>query len=174
MYTKKRTLNYKNYMKKLQPNKEIYGMSGKYRITKFSALTGEVRGQSEWNSNLVVSSNGYGRNLIARQMAGDNTYPIEIDQMTLSTNDTTPANTDTSLGGTEINVPVQILTLPTTGEANILSFSAFFTNNELPNNTYHKIGVKMNGRLFTSAMLPTAETKDEGEEYRVDYEIILS
>jgi len=174
MFIQKRTLNYKHYMKILQPNKEISGTTGKYRIVKLSADTGAILSESEWHENIVVSSNGYGRNLLARQMTGNNTYSVVIDEMTLSTNDTAPTNADTSLGGTEVNVPIQILTLSTSGQANVIEFSAFFTDGELPNNTYHKVGVKMDGRIFTSALLPSSETKDTGQEYRVDYQITLN
>lgn len=154
-------------------NKENTSFQGKYRITKLNALTGAVLSQSEWYKNIVVSSNGYGRNLIGRQMVGDTTYPIEIDEMTLSTNNTAPTNADTSLGGTEIDVPVELLTISTAGQANIITFSGFFTDGELPNNTYYKIGVKMSNRIFTSALLATEIVKDTNENYRIDYQISI-
>ena len=162
-------------MQKLAKNSENTGFIGKYRITKFNSETGAVLSQSEWYKNIVVSSNGHGRNLIGRQMVGDSALSIVIDEMSLSNNNTAPTNADTSLGGDETRVGVDLLTLSTAGQANVITFSAFFTDNDLPNDTYHKVGVYLaSNRLFTSAMLPVSETKESGENYRVDYQITIN
>lgn len=152
-------------MKGLLDNLKI---KGEFRITKFK--NGEQIHQTKWQNNIVVSSNTYGRNLIARQLAGDNTYPIEIDGMVLSTNNTTPTNSDTAWGGTEILVPIQ---LPSVSN-NVITLSAFFTDGELTNGTYYKVGLAMNGRIFSSALLSTPEVKATGEEYRIDYRVTLN
>jgi len=155
-------------------DKEIIGITGKYRINKIDSKTGSILSQSEWFSNLVVSSNTYGRNLIGRQMIGDTTYPIVLDSMTLSTDNTTPTTADTSLGGTEIATVLDLLTITSSGQANIITFSGFYTDVGLPNDTYYKIGIKMGGRLFTATLLAGEIVKDTGEEFRIDYQITLN
>jgi hypothetical protein len=144
------------------------GIKGKFKISKFR--NGNLINETDWQDNLVVSSDTYGRNLIARAIAGDNTYPIEIDSMVLSTNNTAPTNTDTAWGGTEIDVPIQ---LPDVAN-NVVTFSAFFTDGDLPNGTYYKIGLAMNGRIFTSALLDIPEVKATGDEYRIDYQVTIN
>lgn len=153
-------------------HKAEYGFLGRFRVTKYK--NGKEVKTNDWQENMVVSSDTYGRNLILRQMAGDDTYSIVIDGMALSTNNSAPANSDTSLGGTEVEVGIDLVDVSTSGQANVLSFSSFFTDGDLANGTYYKIGVYMNGRLFTSALLDTPEVKDTGEEFRIDYQISLN
>jgi len=152
---------------------ENAGIKGEFRITKLTAK-GDVVYSTDWTKNLVVSSNAVGRNLIARQLAGITATPIAITKMTLSTNATTPVVADTSLGGTQVDTDVQFTTVTTAGEANVIDFSGFFTDIELANGTYNKIGVKMGAILLTSALLDTPIVKDSGEQFRIDYRITIS
>ena len=146
------------------------GIIGEFRVTKYKNGKAFV---GDWQKNLVVSSSGVGRNIIVQHLTGTTSNPLEITQMTLSTNDTAPTVADTSLGGTEVNTPVQLLSI-SGSEANVINLSAFFTDNELPNNTYNKIGLKMGSILLTSALLVSTIEKDTGEEYRIDYRLSIS
>jgi len=152
---------------------ENAGIKGEFKVTKLNAQ-GEVIYVTDWQKNLVVSSNGFGRNLIARRLAGITATPIAITKLTLSTNATTPTVADTSLGGTQVDTDVQFISVTTAGEANVIDFSGFFTDGELANGTYNKIGVKMGTILLTSALLDTAIVKDTGEQFRIDYRIQIS
>ena len=152
---------------------ENAGIKGEFKVTKLNAQ-GEVIYVTDWQKNLVVSSNGFGRNLIARRLAGITATPIAITKLTLSTNATTPTVADTSLGGTQVDTDVQFIAVTTAGEANVIDFSGFFTDGELANGTYNKIGVKMGTILLTSALLDTAIVKDTGEQFRIDYRIQIS
>ena len=152
---------------------ENAGIKGEFKVTKLNAQ-GDVVYVTDWQKNLVVSSNGFGRNLIARRLAGITATPIVITQITLSTNDTAPAVADTSLGGTQVDSDVQFIAVTTAGEANVIDFSGFFTDGELANGTYNKIGVKMGTILLTSALLETAIVKDTGENFRIDYKININ
>jgi hypothetical protein len=153
--------------------KENSETEGKFKITYLNSK-GEVIHVTDWQENLVVSSNGYGRNLIARQLAGIIATPISITQLALSTNATAPSVADNTLGGTQFNTDVQFITVSTVGQANVIDFSGFFTDADLPNNTYNKIGVKMGNLLLTSALLDTPIVKDTGENFRIDYKINLN
>ena len=152
---------------------ENAGIKGEFKVTKLNAQ-GDVVYVTDWQKNLVVSSNGFGRNLIARRLAGITATPIAITKLTLSTNDTTPAVADTSLGGTQVDTDVQFITVSTGGQANVIDFSAFYTDADLANGTYNKIGVKMGTILLTSALLDTAIVKDTGENFRIDYKININ
>ena len=152
---------------------ENTGIKGKFRVTEFNAK-GEVVHVTDWQKNLVISSNGFGRNLIARRLAGVTATPIAITKLTLSTNDTTPTVADTSLGGTQVDTDVQFITVSTGGQANVIDFSAFYTDADLANGTYNKIGVKMGTILLTSAMLDVAIVKDTGEQFRIDYKLNIN
>ena len=151
---------------------ENAGIKGEFKVTKLNAK-GEVIYVTDWQKNLVVSSNGFGRNLIARRLAGITATPIAITKLTLSTNDTTPAVADTSLGGTQVDTDVQFITVSTGGQANVIDFSAFYTDADLANGTYSKIGVKMGTILLTSALLDTPIVKDTGEQFRIDYRVSI-
>jgi len=152
---------------------ENAGIKGQFRVTGFNAK-GEVVYVTDWQKNLVISSNGFGRNLIARRLAGITATPIAITKLTLSTNDTTPTVADTSLGGTQVDTDVQFITVSTGGQANVIDFSAFYTDADLANGTYNKIGVKMGTILLTSALLDVAIVKDTGEQFRIDYKININ
>lgn len=154
-------------------NKEQYGIKGMFRVIKLDSDLNPIK-FGDWQKNIVVSSNTYGRNIIARQMIGDTSYPIGLTKMVLSTDSATPTDADTAIGGTEIESDLQTKAVSTSGEANVITFSAFFTDNELPNDTYYKIGVKMGTRIFTSALLGTEIVKDTGEQYRIDYQITIN
>jgi hypothetical protein len=148
--------------------KESFGMKGRFKYTKY--VDGKEVFASDWQDNLIVSSNTYGRNLVARAMAGDTTYPVEVDGMVLSTNTTPPTVSDTAWGGTEILVPIQVPSVAN----NVIVFSAFFADMDLPNDTYSKIGLAIDGRIFSSALLDTPIVKDTGESYRYDYQITIN
>ena len=152
---------------------ENAGIKGEFKVTKLNAQ-GDVVYVTDWQKNLVVSSNGFGRNLIARRLAGITATPIAITQLTLSTNDTTPTVADTSLGGTQVDTDVQFITVGTGGQANVIDFSAFYTDADLANGTYSKIGVKMGTILLTSALLDIPIVKDTGEQFRIDYKININ
>ncbi len=53
--------------------------------------------------NKVVSSAGYGRNLILRALAGDTTYPIEIDSAAVGDSNTAAADGNTGLGNSLVS-----------------------------------------------------------------------
>ena len=75
----------------------IDGITGQYRITRFKAGTKEVIHQSAWIKNLIVSNDTNGLNIVARQLAGDTTYPIEITGCKMGSGTTTPTINDTDI-----------------------------------------------------------------------------
>lgn len=143
-------------------------ITGEYRV--FKLINGEYEPVTDWFKNLVVSSDTYGRNLITRWLSNDHTYPITIDGMVLSTSSAAPTVSDTVWGGTEVLTLIPLYTISN----NVLNMSAFFTDASLPNGTYPKLGLAMNGRIFTSALLPSALVKNTLENYRIDVKLTIN
>jgi hypothetical protein len=148
--------------------KELFKITGEYRI--FKEVDGVYIPHTDWFNNIVVSSDTYGRNLIIRALTNDTTYPIFIDGMVLSTDSTPPTNADTSWGGTEVLTLISVWN----PSNNVLNMSAFFSDGNLPNGTYPKLGLAMNGRIFTSALLPSALVKNTLENYRIDVRLTIN
>lgn len=135
-------------MKQLLKNK--LGIAGSYVIKKHCSLTGKLLWQSDPIENLVVSSSGYGRNLLVRQMSGDTTYPIVINSCKIGTGTNTPADSDTDLQTSVLSV-----SSPITYEVNnnqlILTF--FIPTANLADGTYREFGLFMTSRLFARSLI---------------------
>lgn len=155
----------------MQPDQDrttdLLGFRGALTIKRFRA--GELVWQSEPIRNKVVSSaGGYGRNMVIRQLAGDTTYPLEIDSMALGDGTTPPSDSDTGLEN-EL-----LASIPLTSRSvanNVLSIDVFITSDNLPNDTYTELGFFCDGRLFSRLLLTPAYTKEEGEDTLFSYEL---
>lgn len=116
--------------------------------------------------NKVVSSSGYGRNLIMRALAGDATYPVEIDSASLGDDNTAPTDSDTGLGNS------LIADLPLTAASvsnNILTIDVFVPSANLPDDTYEEFGLFADGRLMSRLVISPAYTKASGEDTLFTY-----
>jgi hypothetical protein len=121
--------------------------------------------------NKFVSSEGYGRNLILRQMAGDDTLPIEITKVALGDDDTAAADIDTGLG----NELVDDIALTTISAANnVLSLDVFVADANLADDTYAEFGVFATDRLIARVVMDPAYTKATGEDTLFSYELTIS
>jgi hypothetical protein len=121
--------------------------------------------------NKFVSSEGYGRNLILRQMAGDDTLPIEITKVALGDDDTAAADIDTGLG----NELVDDIALTNISAANnVLSLDVFVADANLADDTYAEFGVFATDRLIARVVMDPAYTKATGEDTLFSYELTIS
>lgn len=121
--------------------------------------------------NLVVTSDGFGRNLIARQLAGDATYPLEIDSASLGDDNTAAAAGQTDL----LNALVEDIPITdATAVNNVLNVDVFIADGNLPDDTYEEFGLFCNGRLFARVVISPAYTKASGEDTLFSYELTLS
>lgn len=145
-------------------------LKGKYKITTFKAGTKEVLRETEDIHNLIVSSNGYGKNIIARQLLGDTTYAIEIDSAGIGDDNTAPTVNDTALGN-EVLGGISIATSSVAN--NVIDIDFFITDAELTNGTYEEFGLKQNGRLFARSIISPAYTKASNEDTLISYTITL-
>jgi hypothetical protein len=122
-------------------------------------------------ANKVVSSDGYGRNLILRQMVGDDTYPIVFDAVAIGDDDTAAADGDTDLGNPLVTgIPITNMSLAN----NVLSMDVFVSDADLPDDTYEEFGIYAAGRLMARIIISPAYTKATGEDTIFTYELTLT
>jgi hypothetical protein len=116
--------------------------------------------------NKVVSSSGYGRNLIMRALAGDPTYSLAIDSAAIGDGSIAPADGDTGLG----NSLVSGLPITSAGVANnVLTIDVFVPSGDLPDDTYSEFGFFADGRLMSRVLISPAYTKAAGEDTLFSY-----
>lgn len=122
--------------------------------------------------NKVVSgSGGYGRNLVARQLAGDTTYPLEIDSAALGDDDTAPADSDTALGNSLVS-GIGITNIVVSN--NSLQIDVFIADGSLADDTYKEFGLFCAGRLFARILISPSYTKATGEDTLFTYTLPLT
>lgn len=161
---------YNKNMKKLKL-KNKGGLEGSLVFKVHDSITGEFLYETEPIKNLIVSSDGYGRNLIIRQLAGDTTYPIEIDSASIGTGSTDPTDSTTDLSNPVLE-DIQVSSSIVSND--IVVFSFFIANAELPNTTYNEFCLKCNGRMFSMLILSPAFTKTANQNTTAEYTISLS
>lgn len=145
------------------------GFFGVLTINKFKA--GELVQTIGPLHNKVVSTDTYGRNLIARQLIGDTTYPIEIDSISLGDSNTAAADSDTALGNpleTGINLT------ETSVANNVVTIKVFVADATIADDTYEEIGFFCNARLFSRVVISPAYTKATGEDTLFTYTLTLT
>lgn len=164
----------KNFMNNHQEN---LGIVGKVRITTYKAGTKEVLRQTEWYRNLVVSTAGYGRNLIAQRLGGTNTYSLNVTHGEMGTGTTPTANSDTAL-----ETPVARGALTSAAVVNnAVTLQFFFADGALANGTYYEFGSFIDGtgtigtgRMFNHVLFGTPYNKGSGEDTTVEVDITIN
>lgn len=148
---------------------ESFALTGSLTIKRFR--DGKLVWQSEPLKNKVVTSTGYGRNLLLRWMAGDFTYPIVLDSASLGDDNTAAADADTDLG----NPLVTDLPLANTAVSNnVLTVDCFAADANLPDDTYEEFGLFAGGRLVSHVIISPAYTKASGEDTLFSYTLTMT
>ena len=151
--------------------KDNIGLKGRFKIKVYRAGTKELLRESAWINNLIVSSDGFGRNLLLRRMNGNTTYTVKIDSASIGTGTTAPVDSDVAL---ETSVLASISVAQSNLVNDVLSFDFFITDGELANDTYTEFGLFMNGRLFSRSLITPVHTKSTNEDTTISYEITFS
>ncbi len=121
--------------------------------------------------NKVVSSLGYGRNLILRAMTGDTTYPIVITSASLGTSSTAAADGDTNLvAPTVTGIGITNMTVVN----NVLTVDIFVADGSLANGTYAELGLFASGRLISRIVISPSYTKSTGEDSLFTYTLTMT
>jgi hypothetical protein len=141
-------------------------MKGRYKITTLEK--GKVVGETPWIHNLVMQGASNGTGLVARQLAGDTTFPLAITSASIGTSATAPAITDTGLVASVLS-GIVIRTKSSTATSVTLSF--FITDGELANGTYREFGLFCGARLFARSLISPVYTKATGQDAIITYEI---
>lgn len=148
-----------------------FGISGELVITKFR--DGRVVSVSEPMKNKVVSSSGYGRNIIARLLANDSTYGLYVNSASIGTGTNSPADGDTNL-----QTPVLTgITITNASVANnVLTIDVFVASGTLANGTYSEFGlfVDSTNRLFSRVLISPSYTKATGEDTLFTYTLTIT
>ena len=140
------------------------GFKGTLTIRRFKA--GQLVYTSAPLSNKVVSSTGYGRNLILKWMSGDTTYPIVIDSIALGDDDTAAVDADAALGNELVaDIPLTNIVVAN----NVATFDVFVADDNLPDDTYKEFGVFAGGRLIARVVITPNYTKATGEDTLFTY-----
>jgi hypothetical protein len=144
---------------------------GVLTIRTYRAGTRELLKELGPFKNKFVSSEGYGRNLLLRQMTGDDALPIEITSVALGDDDTPAADGDTGLGNELIDdIPLTSISVAN----NVLSLDVFVSDANLPDDTYAEFGLFATDRLMARIVIDPAYTKASGEDTLFSYELTIS
>lgn len=146
-------------------------MRGELTIKVFDSKTGELKRTIGPCPNKVVSSAGYGRNLILRWMAGDATYPIVINSAAVGSGSTAPADGDTGLQ-TSVHSGLGITNFGVSN--NILTVDVFVPDASLTNVTYREFGLFATNRLISRLLISPVYTKVSGEDTLFSYTLTMS
>lgn len=163
-----------NSMKKLLL-KSKSSVLGSFVIKTWDSKTGKLLWQSKPIKNKVVSSSGYGRNIVIRNLVGDDTYQIEIDGAIIGTGTTAPADSDTGLVTPTTLTTISVIPVASyliSNDTVIISF--FVTDADLPNGTYKEFGMKCGSQLFSRALITPNFTKGSNQNTSIDYTIQLT
>lgn len=130
-----------------------------------------LRVAGPFKNKVVSGAGGYGRNLLMRQIAGDTTYPIVINSMSIGSGSTAPADSDTGLA-TLVTSGIPLTALVVTNDQ--LQIDVFMADGSLANGTYRELGFFATARLFSRILLSTAYTKASGEDTLFSYTVTLA
>lgn len=124
--------------------------------------------------NLIVSASGYGRNIVARRLGGDNTYSLNITHGEIGTGSTAPANSDTALTTPTVRVAITSADIIN----NVVTLRFFFSDGSLSNGTYYEFGTFIDGnatigtgQMWNHALFGSPYAKAAGQDTTVDVEI---
>lgn len=167
--------------------KNIATPRGRYRISTYEAdlsipaeerkrriLAGEgiPKRVSPWHKNLVVSSDGYGLNVICRQLVGDTSIPIEVSELQFGTGTTAPVAGNTGLETMTVEDVARATQSISNGQVTMTFFAADL---DMANGTYTELGIFCgtagSRRLFARSLISPSYTKGSAEDTTVDYVI---
>lgn len=132
---------------------------------------GQLLRETGPHPNKVVSSTGYGRNMLLRWMAGETTYPIVIDSVAVGDDNTAASDADTALGNELVaDIPLTSISVAN----NVLTIDVFVADANLADDTYEEFGVFADGRLIARVIIDPAYTKASGEDTLFTYTLTLT
>lgn len=156
-------------MQNKKQQKDSFSFLGELTIKKFR--DGKEIWRSEPIKNKVVSSSGYGRNLLLAWMSGDTTYPIVINSAAVGDGTTPPADGDTGLESSLVS-GLSISNMIVSN--NVISIDIFANDGALADDTYSEFGLFCTGRLLSRVLISPSYTKTTGEDTLFSYTLTLT
>lgn len=155
---------------RLQPLNESTKAKGFLSIKTFKdgVLVRQIDGIP---NKVVAGSGGYGRNIIARQLAGDTTYPLTLTSISLGDNNTAASDSDTALGHSLVS-GISLTDITVTN--NVVEVDIFVADGALTNGTYKELGIFCGTHLFARIVISPNYTKATGEDTLFTYTLTIS
>lgn len=126
--------------------------------------------RSNWMKNQVVTSPNNGLSIVLDRLVGINTYSLNITHADIGDDNTAALPGDTGLG----NGLVRVASSLEDRTGNTATFRFFFPDATTPDDTYHEIGLFIDGtatlgdgRIFNHLIFPTDLVKATGEDYTI-------
>jgi hypothetical protein len=142
---------------------------GKMKIETFKDGV-KVR-ETNWMENRIVASDTHGRNLVVRQLIGDQTYGIKIDSAEIGTDDTAVTDAQTALI-TPVLTGVDIANASVT-DVDEITLSIFISDADLIDGTYKEFALRIGSKLFSRIVISPNYSKSAGEDSVFTYVITL-
>lgn len=120
--------------------------------------------------NLVVSADGYGRNLLIRAMSNNTTYPIGITTGAIGTGTTAATDADTALE-TEVLDDIAAALFEISNDEVVVSF--FIPDGDLADATYNEFAAYMGTQMFSRAIISGGYAKS-GVDTTIEYTYTIS
>lgn len=149
--------------------KSGFKLEGSYIIKKWDKKTGKLLWTSPRIKNKITTGSGLGVDILTRQLCGDTTYSIEVDEARIGTGVLTPGNDLTTPVLTGIIVADTDFSTPGTA---IISF--FIDSDDLANGTYKEFAIYCNGRRFASSVITPNFVKGSNQNATVEYSLTLT
>jgi hypothetical protein len=159
-------------MKKLRKVSGVddLGMVGEMLIRTFDKQGNLLRTIGPFR-NKVVTSDGYGRNLILNALTPYAVYSPIIDSASLGDSNTAAADANTALGNSLVaDIPITNHSVAN----NVLTIDVFVADANLPNDTYEEFGLFANARMMTRVVISPAYTKASGEDTLFTYTLTMT
>lgn len=121
--------------------------------------------------NQVLNTTDRGVQLLIQQMAGVTTNPIDIDTLSIGTDNSARTTTMTNLvAPVTTNIPFA----DRAAVGNEWQGDFLVLDSELPDDTYYEVGVFMHGKMYASALISGGFSKVTGEDLLISYKATLT
>lgn len=121
--------------------------------------------------NQVLNTTDRGVQLLIQQMAGVTTNPIDIDTLSIGTDNSARTTTMTDLVAP---VTTDIPFADRAAVGNEWQGDFLILDAELPDDTYYEVGVFMHGKMYASALISGGFSKVTGEDLLISYKATLT
>lgn len=145
-------------------------ISGAYYIRTYHPGTQVLKWASPKIPNLVLFGENRGLDLLLDRFVGNTANDVIITSLEIGTGDEAPTEGDTELEAVAI-AGIPRATQEIDGKKALIQF--FVPDQDLPQDEYREVGVRMGSNLFSRALIIPTYTKSEEEDTTFVYELTL-